>query len=123
MGYDEQQYSLPRWRDLSVSRSTMYDDMYSYLPTQGWMFLPITDCENTRIDPLCARSGRGLLQSNPSSCIEFCGICQITLVEVPRRLAQTSTRTSGGWPSTSGLGRRLATAGTGYTRTTRPRPW
>ena len=21
----------------------MYDDMYSYLPTQGWMFLPITD--------------------------------------------------------------------------------
>jgi hypothetical protein len=43
MGYDEQQYSLPRWRDLSVSRMGMYDDLYSYLPTQGWMFLPITD--------------------------------------------------------------------------------
>ena len=43
MGYDEQQYSLPRWQDLSVSRMGMYDDLYSYLPTQGWMFLPITD--------------------------------------------------------------------------------
>ena len=42
-GYDEQQYSLPRWRDLSVSRMGMYDDLYAYLPTQGWMFLPITD--------------------------------------------------------------------------------
>ena len=45
MGYDEQQYSLPRWRDLSVSRMGMYDDLYSYLPTQGWMFLPITGVE------------------------------------------------------------------------------
>eukprot|EP01043_Picozoa_sp_COSAG02_P067792 COSAG02_NODE_11023_length_1810_cov_0.870836_1_plen_221_part_00 len=43
MGYDEQQYSLPRWQDLSVSRMGMYDDLYAYLPTQGWMFLPITD--------------------------------------------------------------------------------
>lgn len=43
MGYDEQQYSLPRWRDLSVSRMGMYDDLYHFLPTQGWMFLPITD--------------------------------------------------------------------------------
>eukprot|EP01051_Picozoa_sp_SAG22_P008185 SAG22_NODE_609_length_8597_cov_12.875382_7_plen_146_part_00 len=34
MGYDEQQYSLPRWRDLSVSRMSMYDDLYAYLPTQ-----------------------------------------------------------------------------------------
>ena len=22
----------------------MYDDLYAFLPTQGWMFLPITDC-------------------------------------------------------------------------------
>ena len=42
MGYDEQQYSLPRWRDLSISRMGMYDDLYRFLPTQGWMFLPIT---------------------------------------------------------------------------------
>eukprot|EP01059_Diplonema_ambulator_P013718 TRINITY_DN2428_c1_g3_i1.p1 TRINITY_DN2428_c1_g3~~TRINITY_DN2428_c1_g3_i1.p1 ORF type:complete len:725 (+),score=278.65 TRINITY_DN2428_c1_g3_i1:54-2228(+) len=43
MGYDEQQYSLPRWQDLSVSRMGMYDDLYIHLPTQGWMFLPITE--------------------------------------------------------------------------------
>eukprot|EP01060_Flectonema_neradi_P038947 TRINITY_DN834_c3_g1_i1.p1 TRINITY_DN834_c3_g1~~TRINITY_DN834_c3_g1_i1.p1 ORF type:complete len:731 (+),score=110.09 TRINITY_DN834_c3_g1_i1:70-2262(+) len=43
MGYDEQQYSLPRWRDLSISRMGMYDDLYLHLPTQGWMFLPIQD--------------------------------------------------------------------------------
>eukprot|EP00041_Stephanoeca_diplocostata_P022131 m.524555 g.524555 ORF g.524555 m.524555 type:complete len:930 (+) comp21989_c0_seq4:241-3030(+) len=43
MGYDEQQYSLPRWRDLSISRMGMYDDMYLHLPTQGWMFVPVSD--------------------------------------------------------------------------------
>ena len=43
MGYDEQQYSLPRWRDLSISRAGMYDDLYSRLPTQGWMFVPLGD--------------------------------------------------------------------------------
>eukprot|EP00947_MAST-08B_sp_MAST-8B-sp1_P002305 g2305.t1 len=43
MGYDENQYSLPRWHDLSISRMGMYDDLYTYLPTQGWMFLPIGD--------------------------------------------------------------------------------
>ena len=41
MGYDEQQYSLPRWRDLSVSRMGLYDDLYAHTPTQGWMFLPL----------------------------------------------------------------------------------
>ena len=34
MGYDEQQYSLPRWRDLSVSRQGLFDDLYIHLPTQ-----------------------------------------------------------------------------------------
>eukprot|EP01064_Diplonema_japonicum_P031465 TRINITY_DN563_c0_g1_i1.p1 TRINITY_DN563_c0_g1~~TRINITY_DN563_c0_g1_i1.p1 ORF type:complete len:723 (+),score=200.15 TRINITY_DN563_c0_g1_i1:56-2224(+) len=43
LGYDEQQFSLPRWRDLSVSRMGLYDDLYIHLPTQGWMFLPITE--------------------------------------------------------------------------------
>eukprot|EP01060_Flectonema_neradi_P031213 TRINITY_DN4674_c0_g1_i1.p1 TRINITY_DN4674_c0_g1~~TRINITY_DN4674_c0_g1_i1.p1 ORF type:complete len:744 (+),score=114.83 TRINITY_DN4674_c0_g1_i1:45-2234(+) len=43
MGYDEQQYSLPRWRDLSISRMGMYDDLYAHLPSQGWMFLPVGD--------------------------------------------------------------------------------
>jgi hypothetical protein len=43
MGYDESQYSLPRWHDLSISRMGMYDDLYAHLPTQGWMFVPIVD--------------------------------------------------------------------------------
>jgi hypothetical protein len=43
MGYDEQQYSLPKWRDLSISRMGMYDDLYHFTPTQGWMFVPIAD--------------------------------------------------------------------------------
>jgi hypothetical protein len=39
MGYDEQQYSLPRWKDISISRQGLFDDLYSRLPTQGWMFV------------------------------------------------------------------------------------
>ncbi len=42
MGYNEEQYSLPRWLDLSVSRQGMFDDTLHYIPTVGWMFLPIT---------------------------------------------------------------------------------
>ena len=41
MGYNERQYNLPRWQDLTVSRQGMYDDTYYHLPTQGWMFLPL----------------------------------------------------------------------------------
>ena len=43
MGYDENQYSLSRWHDISISRMGMYDDLYAHLPTQGWMFVPIGD--------------------------------------------------------------------------------
>ena len=41
MGYVEEQYSLPRWIDLSVSRQGMFDDTFHYIPSQGWMFLPL----------------------------------------------------------------------------------
>ena len=41
MGYDEGQYSLPRWMDLSVSRQGLYDDTFMKTPTEGWMFLPL----------------------------------------------------------------------------------
>ena len=43
MGYSEDQYSLPRWEDLSVSRQGMFDDTYYRTPTQGWMFVPLVD--------------------------------------------------------------------------------
>ena len=43
MGYDEQQYSLSRWHDLTISRAGLFDDLYVHLPTQGWLFLPLGD--------------------------------------------------------------------------------
>ncbi|CAH1774707.1 unnamed protein product [Owenia fusiformis] len=43
MGYNENQYSLPRWQDISVSRQGMYDDTYQRIPTAGWMFVPLVD--------------------------------------------------------------------------------
>ena len=43
MGYNEHQYSLPRWKQLTISRMGMYDDFYRYLPTQGWMFVPLSE--------------------------------------------------------------------------------
>ena len=41
MGYDESQFSLPRWMDISISRQTVYVNTYHYIPSQGWMFLPL----------------------------------------------------------------------------------
>ena len=43
MGYDESQFSLPRWQDVSVSRQGMYDDTFHYTPTVGWMFVPLVE--------------------------------------------------------------------------------
>jgi hypothetical protein len=43
MGYDEEQFSLPRWEDLSVSRQSVYDNTFEKVPSQGWMFLPLTE--------------------------------------------------------------------------------
>ena len=42
MGYSEDQYSLPAWEDLTISRMGLYDDLYFRLPTAGWMFAPLT---------------------------------------------------------------------------------
>ena len=42
MGYSENQFSLPRWTDLSVSRQGLFEDTFRYIPTVGWMFLPLT---------------------------------------------------------------------------------
>lgn len=45
MGYVESQFSLPRWKQLTISRMTLYDDLYRNLPTMGWMFVPLTEYE------------------------------------------------------------------------------
>lgn len=41
LGYNEQQYSLPRWADLTVSRQGLLDDVYAKPAVLGWMFLPM----------------------------------------------------------------------------------
>jgi hypothetical protein len=41
LGYSEQQYSLPRWTDLTVSRQGMLDDVWMKPAVMGWMFLPM----------------------------------------------------------------------------------
>lgn len=43
LGYDEDQFSLPRWQDVTVSRMTVYDQTFAKVPTSGWMFLPLVD--------------------------------------------------------------------------------
>jgi len=43
LGYNEDQYSLPRWQDVTVSRMTVYDQTFSKIPTMGWMFVPLVD--------------------------------------------------------------------------------
>ena len=45
MGYNEGQFSLPRWIDLSISRQGMFDDTFRRIPTEGWMFLPLLNYE------------------------------------------------------------------------------
>ena len=45
MGYDEGQYTLPRWQDLSVSRQTVYDNTFLKPPSMGWMFMPLLNYE------------------------------------------------------------------------------
>ena len=41
LGYSEQQYSLSRWIDLTVSRQGLLDDVWTKPAVLGWMFLPM----------------------------------------------------------------------------------
>jgi len=43
LGYNENQFSLPRKMDLSVSRQTLFDRLYTHSPTSAWMFVPLVD--------------------------------------------------------------------------------
>ena len=53
MGYNENQYSLPRIEDLSISRQSVYDDTYLHIPTVGWMFVPLVVYHSGQSTPLC----------------------------------------------------------------------
>ena len=41
MGYDEQQYNLPREEWLTLARQQMHDNTFDKLPSQGWMMNPL----------------------------------------------------------------------------------
>jgi hypothetical protein len=43
LGYDENTFSLPASRDIDIARTLVYDNTYTMLPTQGWMFLPLSE--------------------------------------------------------------------------------
>ena len=41
MGYDEEQFSLPRWQDLSVSRQTVFDNTFEKVEASGGVNLHV----------------------------------------------------------------------------------
>lgn len=41
VGYDEEQFSLPKPTWLALARQQMYDNSYDKLPSQGWGFVPL----------------------------------------------------------------------------------
>ena len=43
LGYNEDQFSLPRWQDVTVSRMTVYDQTFAKIPTSAWSFVPLVD--------------------------------------------------------------------------------
>lgn len=43
MGYDEQQYNLPREEWLTLARQQMHDNTFDKLPSQGWMMIPLVE--------------------------------------------------------------------------------
>ncbi|ELU18239.1 hypothetical protein CAPTEDRAFT_228672 [Capitella teleta] len=43
MGYDEFQYSLPRWQDLAITRTQIYDHSFFYIPSRGYVMVPMLE--------------------------------------------------------------------------------
>jgi hypothetical protein len=41
MGYDEMQWSRPRWEWITQARQQIYDQTYHKIASMGWMFCPI----------------------------------------------------------------------------------
>lgn len=40
-GYNEDQYDLPPWQDVTVTRMTVFDDTFRKPPSYGWTFVPL----------------------------------------------------------------------------------
>ncbi len=43
MGYRETNFSLPRWRQVLISRQNIYDGTFEKTPSMGWMFVPLVE--------------------------------------------------------------------------------
>ncbi len=43
MGYKETNFSLPRWRQILISRQNIYDSTFEKTPSMGWMFVPLVE--------------------------------------------------------------------------------
>jgi len=43
MGYRETNFSLPRWRQILISRQNIYDGTFQKTPSMGWMFVPLVE--------------------------------------------------------------------------------
>ncbi|MBT3266006.1 alpha-galactosidase [Candidatus Poribacteria bacterium] len=43
MGYRETNFSLPRWRQITIARQNIYDATYAMTPSMGWMFVPLVE--------------------------------------------------------------------------------
>ena len=57
MGYRETNFSLPRERQILISRQNIYDGTYEKTPSMGWMFVPLVEYHGggaaATFEPLC----------------------------------------------------------------------
>ena len=57
MGYRETNFSLPRDRQILISRQNIYDATYQKTPSMGWMFVPLVEYHGggaaATFEPLC----------------------------------------------------------------------
>jgi hypothetical protein len=43
MGYRETNFSLPRWRQITLARQNIFDGTFDKTPSMGWMFVPLVE--------------------------------------------------------------------------------
>jgi len=57
MGYRESNFSLPRWRQILISRQNIFDATFAKTPSMGWMFVPLVEYHGggqaATFEPLC----------------------------------------------------------------------
>jgi hypothetical protein len=59
MGYDEMQWSRPRWEWITQARQQIYDQTYHKIASMGWMFCPIEQVRDVVVRAVCGGEGCG----------------------------------------------------------------